>query len=183
MVGRKSTSQILNVSVRAEPRVVYEIPANMVRVLVDHDLIASPVPPRDDVVIVRGDAPVEIAKPEAFPVSSRKHEYMLRSKATGEASVCPRPIEVVMRIVSATSMSDPLIVLGVNVWNIRMTFLVHGNAVLGRSTGLLTSCRGRSLRGSRTASRDVSSANLRGVTAAVWLPTVPLILRKSSHTN
>ena len=46
----------------------------MVGVLVDHDLIASPVPAYDDVVIVRGDVPVEVVKPEAFPVSSRKVE-------------------------------------------------------------------------------------------------------------
>ena len=113
----------------------------MVRVLVDHDLIASPVPSPDDVVIVRGDVPVEIAKPEAFPVSSCKHKYMLGSKAAGEVSVCQRLIEVVMRIVGATVVSDPLIVLGVNVRHFRMTFLVHGNVVLG--AGLLTSCRGR----------------------------------------
>src|SRR5271157_767787 len=113
----------------------------MIGVLVDHDLIASPVPARDDVVIVRGDVPVEIAKPEALPVSSRKHEYMLRSEAAAEASVCPWLIDVVMRIVGATVMSDPLIVLGVNVRNVRMTSLVHLNVVLGR--GLLTPCRGR----------------------------------------
>src|ERR1039458_7149487 len=106
----------------------------MVGVLVDHDLIASPVPARDDVVIVRRDVPVEIVKPEAFPVSSRKVEYMLRSKATGEASVYPRLIEVVMRIAGPTIMSDPLIIRGVNVRNVRMTFLVQ----IGRA-----SCRER----------------------------------------
>ena len=110
----------------------------MVRVLVDHDLIASPIPVTDDVVIERGDVPVKIAEPEAFPVSSRKVEYMLRSKTTAEMSVRPRLSEVVIRIVPATIMSDPFIVLGVNVRNIRMTLLVHGNAVLGSGSGLLT---------------------------------------------
>src|ERR1019366_9342355 len=159
----------------------------MVRVFVDYDLIASPVPARNDGVIVRGDVPVEIAKPEAFPVPSRKHEYMLRSKATGEASVCPRLIEAVMRIVGATIMSDPLIVLGVNVRNFRMTFLVRGNVVLGRGSGLPIPCRGRSARrlgspcGSRTTSGNVSTANRRGLIAAACLPTARLILRKSSH--
>src|ERR1039458_7590036 len=203
----------------------------MVGVLVDHDLIASPVPARDDV-------PEKIAEPEAFPVSSRKHEYMLRSKATGEAPVCPRLIDVIMRIVGATIMSDPLIVrseglpvpsrkheymlrskatgeapvcprlidvimrivgatimsdplivLGMNVRNFRMTCLVHGNAVLGRGSGLLTPCRGGSarrlgsLRGSRTASGNVSTANRRLVTAAAWRLIAPLILRKSKHAN
>src|ERR1035438_4173252 len=112
----------------------------MVGVLVDHDLIAVPVPAHHDVVIVRSDVPVEIVEPEALPVSPSKHEHMLRSKAAGEASVRPRLIEVVMGVVGATSMSDPLIVFGVNVRNIRMTCLVHANAVLGHRLGL-PSCR------------------------------------------
>src|ERR1017187_2161729 len=158
----------------------------MVGVLVDHDLIASPVPARDDVVIVRRDVPVEIVKPEAFPVSSRKVEYMLRSKATGEASVYPRLIEVVMRIVGPTIMSDPLIIRGVNVRNVRMTFLVHGNVVLNRGIGLLTSCRGRSarrpgsLRGSGTASGNVSTANRRGRPPPRGAPPRPFSCAKAT---
>jgi hypothetical protein len=157
----------------------------VVRVLVDHNLIASPVPVRDDVVIVGGHVPVEIAKPEAFPVSSRKHEYMLRPKATGEASMCKRLIDAVVRIVGATVMSDPLVVLGMNVGNFRMISLVDGNAVLGRGSGLLTSRRGRSAwstgspRRSGTVSGNVSAAN-RGVPAAAWLSTVTLACTKTA---
>src|ERR1017187_2350247 len=113
----------------------------MVGVLVDDNLIAVPVPAHHDVVIVRGDVPVEIVEPEALPVSPSKHEHMLRSKAAGEASVRPRRIEVVMRVVGATIMPDPFVVLGVNVRNFRMTLLIHSNAVLGHSRGLLPSCR------------------------------------------
>src|ERR1039458_1036593 len=67
---------------------------------------------------------------------------MLRSKATSEASVCPRLSELVMRIVGTAVMSHPLIVIGVNVRKFRMTFLVCANAVLGNGGGLLPS-RGR----------------------------------------
>src|ERR1039457_7532152 len=90
---------------------------------------------------------------------------MLRSKATGEASMYPRLIEVVMRIAGPTIMSDPLIIRGVNVRNVRMTFLVHGNVVLNRGIGLLTSCRGRgarrpgSLRGGGAPSGEGSTAH------------------------
>ena len=87
----------------------------MVGVLVDHDPIASPVPARDNVVIVRGNVPVEVVKPEPFSISAPKHEDMLRSEATGEAPVDPGLSELVMRIVGAAVMSDPLIVLSVNV--------------------------------------------------------------------
>jgi hypothetical protein len=86
-------------------------------------------------------------------------------------------------------MSDPFIVLGINVRNVRMTWLVHFHVVLGRGL-LLTSCRGRgarrvgSPRGSRTTSGNVSTAN-RGVSTALSPSTaaslLPTALRKSSH--
>src|ERR1035441_1225652 len=79
----------------------------MVRVLIDYDLIAHPVPARYDVVIERSDVPVEIVEPEAFPVSS--HQVELHSKTTSEMPVRPGLSEVVMRIVGATIVSDPLI--------------------------------------------------------------------------
>jgi hypothetical protein len=49
----------------------------MVGVFVDHNLIASPIPAGDDVVIVKGDVPIEIAESEAFAVPSRQHKYVL----------------------------------------------------------------------------------------------------------
>jgi hypothetical protein len=136
----------------------------MIGVLVDHDLIASPVPVRDDVVIERTDVPVETAKPEALPVSASKRECT--SKTAAEMSVGPRLSEVVMRIVGAAIMSDPLVILGVNVRNIRMTLLVHGNVVLRRGIMLLTSRRIGSPRGGRTVSGDMSTANRRRVPGA-----------------
>ena len=157
----------------------------MVRIFVDYNLVAIPVPVRDDAVIERSDIPVEITKPEAFAVSACKHEYMLGAKAAREASVGPRVIQVKMRIVRAGTMSHPFIVLGVNVRQIRMTFLVYVNAVLGYSSVLVPSCRGRGPGRrcrSRTVSGDVAAANLRGV-AAVWFAAAPLLLRKSSYAN
>ena len=109
----------------------------MVGVLVDHDLIAAPVPAHHDVVVVRGDVPVPVVKPEALPITSGQVEYILRSKATREGSVREGLIEVVMRIVAAAIVPDPFIVLGVNVRNFGMPFLVHGQAVLGRGFGFL----------------------------------------------
>ena len=84
-----------------------------------------------------------------------------------------------MRIAGAGIVSDPSIVFGVDVRDIRMTFLIHGNEVPGPDSVGLASCGGRSLRGrggfrgSGTASGDVPAANRRGL----------LILRKNSHAN
>jgi len=175
----------------------------VIGVFVYHNLIAAPVPARDDVVIVRRDVPVEVVEPEAFPVPASKHELVLRSKAAGETSVRPRLIDVVVRIVSAAVMSHPLIVAGVDVREFGMALPVRCNMVLGRmilGRRLRTSCRIRRLArvgrpsGSRFASRsgpacgNVSTANFRRTTAAmlrrIMLRTASLpILRKSGETN
>ena len=44
--------------VGSEAHVVGQIPADMVGIVVDHDLVASPVPISDDVVIVCGVVPL-----------------------------------------------------------------------------------------------------------------------------
>jgi hypothetical protein len=95
-----------------------------------------------------------------------------------------------MRIVRATIVSDPSIVLGVHVRNVRVASLVHFHVVFGRGLGFPASCRGTrrrgSPRGSGTVSGNVPAAN-RLVTAALWRPTasalLPTALRKSSHAN
>jgi hypothetical protein len=93
-----------------------------------------------------------------------------------------------MRVAASTIVSDPPIVPGIDVRNVRMTRPVHGNVVFGRGIGLLTSVSGRSSRRlgsprrSGTASGNVSTAN-RGVTTTAWRRTAPSILRKSGHAN
>src|ERR1035441_59702 len=152
--SRSLPAQVFDVSVGAQPRVVGKIPANMVWVFVDHDLIASPVPAGDDVVIVRGDVPVEIVEPEAFPVSSREVENVLRSKAAVETSVSPRLIEAEMRVVAATIVAYPSAVPGIHVRNVRMALPVHPHVILGRGPGLLTAGRGgRARRRDRKSTR------------------------------
>jgi hypothetical protein len=134
----------------------------MVGVLVNDDLIATPVPVRDNVVIKCGDVPKEVPKPEAFPVSSHKQEW--RSKAACEAPVRPRVIEVVVRIVDACIVSDPSIVPGVDVRDVWVAFLVAVNTILGCSRVLLASGSSGRPRGSRAVSGNVSAANRCGVT-------------------
>ena len=62
-------SQIFHVSVGAEPRIIGKIPADMIGIFVDRELIAGPVPSRHNVVILRDDVPVVLIEPETFPVS------------------------------------------------------------------------------------------------------------------
>jgi hypothetical protein len=75
-----SVPQIHNVNVTAQPHLVTEVPRNVVRVLIDHNLVTIPPPITDEAVVVRGDAKVEAAEPKALPVTSCKPEDMPRPK-------------------------------------------------------------------------------------------------------
>jgi hypothetical protein len=74
-----------------------------------------------------------------------------------------------MRVVGAGIMPDPFVVLGVNVWMIRMAFLVV-QLMLAIERRLRGHAR---IHGNRTVSGDMSLANGRGL----------IILRKSGYAN
>ena len=105
--SRLSVPQIHDVRVTAQPHVVAEVPANVVRVVIDHDLVTIPQPTVDKAIIVRGDAKVEAVEEKTISVSSRKPEDMPGAEAASEASVFPGMIEVVVGIISSGVMSEP----------------------------------------------------------------------------
>lgn len=57
-------AEVLDVNVGAEARVVGEVPADVIGIVVDHDVIRSPVPVAAVVEVVGRYAEVESAKPE-----------------------------------------------------------------------------------------------------------------------
>ena len=115
-------------NVGTQPLVISQIPAIVVWVLIDHDLVAIPEPVIAEVEVVCGDAEVETTKPETLPVSSSQAEDMAAAESASKASVFPRMIDVVVGIITAGIMSDPLIVR-VNVGSFRMSPLVRKSAV------------------------------------------------------
>jgi len=60
----RDSAQKLNVDVRASPFVVSEIVAGMIRIFVDHDIVAVPVPAIAKLHIVRRDAEIKSVEPE-----------------------------------------------------------------------------------------------------------------------
>jgi hypothetical protein len=49
---RELSAYVLYVSVGAEPRIISEVPARMIRIVVNYDLIARPVPVSNDGIVV-----------------------------------------------------------------------------------------------------------------------------------
>ena len=66
-----SLAEIHHVDVGAQPDVIGEIPANVIRVFIDYDLIGVPVPAIAVTDVVRSHTKIETAKPEAAWSASR----------------------------------------------------------------------------------------------------------------
>ncbi len=111
-----------------QPDVISEIPADVIRVFVDYDVIGVPVPAIAVTDVVGSHTKKETAKREPIWSAARKMPYMALAEATGKAAVFPRMIEMVVRIVAARAVSNPLISFCVNVGRIRVTRLIGKSA-------------------------------------------------------
>ena len=174
------TSQKFHVSVGTEPHVISQIPAIVVRILIDHDLVGIPKPVTHEAEIGRGNAEEEAIESETLRTASREVKYVAWSEATCKASVLPGMIEMIGRVVAAGIMSDPLVVR-VNVRSFWMPGLIRrkGSARLSGSLGGRLSgrslCRSRgwfggwfgSARGRGTMCRNVSGAS-RAISPFGW---------------
>lgn len=94
----------------AQPDVIGQIPTHMVWILINHDLIAVPKPITAEAVVIGCHAEVEAIEPEARRAASHKPPDMRRAKPACEAPVLPRMGEVVVRIIGAGIVADPLTV-------------------------------------------------------------------------
>lgn len=104
----------MNVAVGAQARVVGEVPAVVVGIFVDDDLVGAPIPIAAEAVVGGGDAEGEAAEPEAVAVAAFDAPLMAGAEAASEAAMLKRMIEVIVGVIAAGVMADPRIV-GVNV--------------------------------------------------------------------
>ena len=157
----------------------------MIGIFIDDDRIAFPVPIRGVIVIVRGDAEVEIAEPEAVAASAAEAVNMAAAKAAGEAAVLPRAIDVIVGIIATGIVTDPSVVV-MDVRGLRVIGPIAERAIIFLSAGFrrptfrraifLCAIVGRTrpiaLRGSRTVGGNVAAAHI--ASAAALLPAALL---------
>src|ERR1017187_1862988 len=160
--GTLLRTEIVHVHVRAESRVIGQVPAVVVRILVDHNLVAVPEPVAHVAVLERRDLESKAAEPE----------YVLWTEASREPTVCPDVVQVVLGVVAPGIVSDPAIATGVDVRGDGMPGLVGGDARLAGSGRM--SARGFSRSGFGTTGRNVAASHVRR-TALMWLPALLLL--------
>src|ERR1700722_4210010 len=108
----------------AEAGVIGEIPAGVIGIVVQHDVIAVPQPIVGVVVVVRRDVPVKATEPEAVAASPFDAIDVVAANFTSEVSVFPNVILMVTSVVAASFMADPLIILSMHVRRFGMAWLV-----------------------------------------------------------
>ena len=116
-------SQILDVNVGSQPYVVRQIPAIVIRIFVDYDLVSAPVPAIAVAEVVGRNTKIETSEPEALAISALNTPYMIFAKSTCKVAALPGVIQVVVRIVGPAVMPNPFVVR-VHVRRVRMSCLI-----------------------------------------------------------
>jgi len=105
----------------------------VIGVLEDGDLVVGPIPIVAIGVIHRSDAEVEATEPEARSVTASNVPNVAAAEAAAETAMLPGMIEMVVGIIAAGVVADPLAIV-VNVRGFGMALFV------GIVAGLFRSC-------------------------------------------
>jgi len=122
-------SQILHVDVGSQAHVVGQVPAIVIGIFVDDDVVAAPVPAIAKANIVRSYAEIEAAEPEAAGTAASEMPNVPATESASEASVLKGMVEMIVRIVTSGVVANPFSV-GMDVGRVRMTNLIVEMAVL-----------------------------------------------------
>ena len=121
--------------ISTEPDVVGQIPAIVIGIVVDDDVVAIPQPVAAVADIEGSDVEVESAEPEAAGTATAEVPDMATADPAFEMAMFPGMVEVKTGVVSSLVVTDPLAV-AVHVWCLGMAFLVaetlFGRIVMGR---------------------------------------------------
>src|SRR5665213_953857 len=136
-------SQVYDVRVRTQPDIVREIVARVIRIEIEHDVVAIPEPVAGIVIVVRRDVEVEPAQVEPLPVATMNAPDMLRTDRLRELAMRPRLSEVVVRVAGAGGVLDPGAGVRVHMRCCRMTWQVECRSrSRGRRRVAARGCRG-----------------------------------------
>lgn len=109
--------------------VVCKIPAGMIRVVVDHDVIRIPEPAIDIAVVVRCDAEVEAAEPESRGAATSQVPVVRGTESADEMTVFPGMVEVIVCVIAASVVADPMVI--VDMRSVGVAWMIGKVALIG----------------------------------------------------
>ena len=96
-----AVAEIFDVDVGAEANVIGQVPAVVIGILVDDDLVGIPEPIVAIAYIRVSDVEIKAAKPEAPGTATGDAPNVAAAEAAGEVAMLPRMIEMEVRIIAA----------------------------------------------------------------------------------
>jgi hypothetical protein len=145
------SSQILHVHICAEPHVVRKIPADVIGVFVDHNLVGVPQPAVAKSYVSRGYISIPPVEPEAPRAAAAKMPHVPAAKPAGEPAMRKRLVQMIARIVWACIVAYPCLpvhmgcvrvaglVAEVTVWFDRVRRAMKGRGASRRGRSMCTS--------------------------------------------
>jgi hypothetical protein len=100
-------SQVLHVGIGPKPDVIGEVPADVIGIVVDDDIVRIPEPAVTETNVVGSHGEEEASEPEAAGTSASEMPHMAATEATAEAAMLPGMIHVVMNVAAAGIVTDP----------------------------------------------------------------------------
>jgi hypothetical protein len=157
-------SQILHVGIGSKPYVIGEVPADVIGIVVNNDVIRIPEPAVTETDVVGSHREEEASEPEAAGTTASEMPHMTATETTAEAAMLPGMIHVVMNVAATGIVTDPFSTV-VNVRSVGMSSPVVEVAVfLGCMRGGYS---GRTVPG-----------NVFMPTADLWPPAASMMLRQ-----
>jgi hypothetical protein len=87
------------VNVGSQPNVICQIPAVVIGILVDYDIVCAPVPVIAISKVICGHGEIESAEPEAARASTFYAKCVSFAEAAGESPVLPGMVNMIVRVV------------------------------------------------------------------------------------
>ncbi len=156
--------EIVDVNIASQPNVVSKVPAHVIGVFIDHNLIGIPKPVVTKPHIVRGNAKVVTAEPEASRTAARQPPNMPSPESASKVPMLPGMIEMVVHVVPAGVMTDPLAVR-MHVRSVWVPSLVS-------EVSMLLASMWRASNGCRTVGRNMATAD---TASALRVPASPFL--------
>jgi len=149
----------------------------VIGIVIDHDVIAIPIPIAAVTHIVGRNRKEEAAEPEAPRAASAQSPHMAATNTSREMAVLPRMIHAIMLVAASGIVSYPPVILGVNMRGLWMAALVGKGAPLRSGS---SSMRSRAQR-SRAVGWDMPTAYPAFPAALVWLSSALVVLREQRN--
>ena len=149
-------------NVGTEPRVIRQVPAGMVGIVINDDVVVVPIPVVAVTNVRRSDAEEKAAEPEPLRTTTSEPVDVARANPSPKMSVLPGMIEVVTRVIAACVVSDPAIRVGVHVRGVGVSCLL-GEITTLRALWSATATIGRRCRRCGRSGRSRGAAGRAGL--------------------